>query len=155
MDKNYSLNILTEIPFLCVYLLTISNQTPLHHTVGKILSFVRNFGRHPSSKTATFSSLLNCPFLVMMLITFSPESEFKNSNPMELAEYWCEREPGSLIVHQGITWRFDLSSLQCGKDFSNKYRCYANFLCLTITTFAQVTFALHSFPLKVCSEKTF
>lgn len=45
MDKNYSLNILTEISSLCVYLLTISNQTPLHHTVGKILSFLRNFGR--------------------------------------------------------------------------------------------------------------
>lgn len=91
----------------------------------------------------------------MMLITFSPESELKNSNPMELAEYRCGRELGSLIVHQGIAWRFDLSSLQCGKDFSNKYRCYANVMWLTLTMLTQVTPALHSFPLIVFFENTF
>lgn len=101
-----------------------------------------------SSTVATFSHLLNCSFMVMKLITFSPV-QFKNSNPMELVKHWCGWELGSLNCTPGNCLEICSEIIVMWKRFSNTYRCCVNYMWLTIANLTQITFAFHSFPLMV------
>lgn len=95
-----------------------------------------------------FLACLNCSFMVMKLITFSPV-QFKNSDPMELAKHWCGWELGSLNCTPGNCLEICSEIVAMWKRFSNTYRCCVNYMWLTIANLTQITFAFHSFPLMV------